>query len=333
MMIDCKLLLNTKEHMFRAHASQAIAGFLALEKQKRISLKIDFNSRVHIQPSNTFCCIINNKKVFYDIEDGIENLTPDFLDYVHCHKCFLFKRAYDERLYKNDPLILPYGLNYFKMTNSFLERVAFHFVKRGVLSPRLNRLTLSKIKEWSMIDNKCKYNNGILFCTRLWSQKDTHTPVDRLNETRIQTVISLRKSFPKNTIAGIVDSPLSRKMCKSLILSHRITNRNRFLDLIRKSCVCVTTTGLYRSIGWRFGEFVASGKSIVSEPLFFSVPGDFHEGKNYLTFSSATELAERCDYLLSNYDIRREMELNNINYYFHNLRPDALVWNSIKQVC
>ena len=182
------------------------------------------------------------------------------------------------------------------------------------------------------MNKSCSATNRILFCTRLWSQANTHFRVNELNERRIQYVLSLRKSFRRDIIAGVLDSPLSRKICKDLILPSRFTNRNNFLDLITKSYVCVATAGLYRSTGWRFGEFVASGKAIVSEPLSFSVPGVFSEGSNYLSFLSPNELAEKCDYLLSHPDKREEIEQNNVNYYFHNLRPDVLIWNTIKQV-
>ena len=76
---------------------------------------------------------------------------------------------------------------------------------------------------------------------------------------------------------------------------------------------------------------MASGKAIVSEPLFFAVPGDFREGHNYLSFSSSVELIEKCNYLLNHQEKSREMEQNNINYYFNYLKPDVLVWNTIKQ--
>ena len=183
-----------------------------------------------------------------------------------------------------------------------------------------------------MSDTICRNEYDIIFCTRLWSQKNTHFPVDELNETRIQSVISLRQSFHGNIMVGVTDSPLSRKMCKDLILPSKITYRKHYLGLMRKSCVCVATNGLHRSIGWRFGEYVASGKAIVSEPLCFSVPGDFHEKQNYLSFTSSKELIEQCDYLLSNPEKRREMEQSNINYYNCNLRPDVLIWNTLKQV-
>lgn len=332
-MIDCKLLFNTKEYTVRPHAYQAIAGFIALKKQKIISLTIDYKSKTHIHlPANTFRCKINNKEVFYDVEDGAENLSPDFIDYLHQNKAIVFKRAYDEKIFKDDILIRPYGLNYNKSIKSIYEQISFPFVNRGILSPRLIQSSLSKIKDWSMLDNTCGHEYNILFCTRLWSQKNTHFPVDELNETRIQSIISLRRAFHRNIMAGVSDSPLSRKMCKDLILPSKVTDRKNYLGLIGKSCVCVTTTGLHRSIGWRFGEYVASGKAIISEPLFFSVPGDFHEKQNYLSFTSTKELTEQCDCLLSDPEKRRKMEQSNINYYIHNLRPDVLIWNTIKQV-
>ena len=331
-MIECKLLFNTNSYKFRPHACQALSGFLELEKQKVIFLRIDFKKDIRIPFVNAFCCEINKRKVIYDIEDGNDNLLPSAIDFIHREKILLFKRAYDEQAFGNDELIRPYGLNYMKSFNGFIEKAAFHLAERGFFPPISFPFQLSKIQDWSFINNCSNHTNRIMFCTRLWDQNQTKSRVDKLNETRIQVVSTLRKAFPGNVIAGVIDSPISRKLCRDLILPPKITKRNHYLELIGKSSVCVTTTGLHHSIGWKFGEYVASGKAIVSEPLHFSVPGPFCEGKNYLTFLSKDELIEKCDDLLSHPEKRQEIEYNNINYFIHYLRPDMLIWNTIRQV-
>ena len=303
-----------------------------MKKQKVISLDIDYDSDIFVPLTNSFGCEINNRLCFYDIEDGTDNLLPEHWEYIHQKSIILFKRAFDEQEYKNDALIRPYGLNYFKVINNPVEFFAIYLIRQGFLSPRYFQFFLSNIKDWSPADTICKQTNKILFCTRLWEQMDTHFPVDEINETRIRIASFLRKKYRGSVIAGISDSPLSRKLCKDLILPSDFTFRRNFHKLIRKSSVCITTMGLYRSIGWKFGEFVASGKAIVSEPLAFSVPGEFCDGKNYLSFSSLEQLEERCDFLLRHEKERSSMEKNNIDYYFHYLRPDVLVWNTIKYV-
>ena len=331
-MNECNLFFNTKKYPLRAHAYQAISGFIALKKQKIISLNIDFDRDVDIPLANAFYSEINGRKVIYDIEDGTNNFLPDTIDYIHKENILLFKRAYDEQLFKYDKMIRPYGLNYINFSNNFIALGTDYLARRKFLPPGAVQFTLSKLQDWSFIDANVRHTNRIFFCTRLWDQNETHSPVDVLNDERIQVILSLRKAFPNNIIAGVQDSPLSRKLCKDLILPSQITRRNNYLDLLSKSSVCIATTGLHRSTGWKFGEYVASGKAIVTEPLSFLIPGDFYDGKNYLSFTSANDLIDKCDYLLSNPEKRREMEKNNIDYYIHNLRPDVLIWNTLKQV-
>ena len=111
-----------------------------------------------------------------------------------------------------------------------------------------------------------------------------------------------------------------------------MTQRYNFINLINRSLICITSTGLHRSIGWRFGEFVAAGKAILSEPLHFAIPGNFQEGKNYLSFNSIDEVVDKCDDLLCNPDKIHAMEYENFYYYFHYLKPDILILNTLKQI-
>ena len=327
---ECTLSFKNR---IRAHAYQAIAGFISLEKMGIISLKIEYNNDIHLPMENVFRCRVNDINVYYDVEDGTENLLPDFEDYLHKENSILFKRAYEEKLYKNDILIRPYGFNYIKRTNTLLDRPTSFLAKRGLLPlpTRIFRHLFSNIDEWSFAGRTRCYPIKILFCSRLWSPQDTHSPVEEINENRIRTIISLRQAFQNKIVAGVADSSISRKICKDLILPTYITNRKKYLELIKSSAICIATTGLHRSIGWKFGEYVASGKVIVSEPLLFKVPGDFRERHNYLSFSSSEELIEKCNYLLSHPEISRKIEQNNTNYYFNYLRPDVLIWNTIKQ--
>lgn len=331
-MIQCKLLFNKNTSRIRLHEYQPVFGFCSLKKQGVLSLEIDYNSNAYIPLANAFCCEINGRRVYYDVEDGTDNLSQSFIDYIHQNNIILFKRAYDEDFYKNDALIRPYGFNYGVLINSPFDRLIFPLFRKELFSTWIFNILLSMRNKWSMIDNLCNHTNGILCYTRLWDQKNTHSPVEGLNETRITVIRELRRVFHGNVIAGVADSPLSRKMCKDLILSHKITNRHNYLQLVKKTSVCITTTGLHDSTGWRFGEFVACGKAIVSEPLFFAVPGLFCEGKNYLPFSTTEQLIDNCDFLLSHPEERKKIEHNNINYYFHYLRPDVLIWNTIRQV-
>ena len=109
--IRCTLLFDSKR-TFIPHFYQAISGFKILENKNIISLDIKFVNN-EIPFDNIFCCIINGKKVFYDLSDGTQNCEFfEYQNFLREQNSILFKRAYDESLYKKEPLIFPYGLNY-----------------------------------------------------------------------------------------------------------------------------------------------------------------------------------------------------------------------------
>jgi hypothetical protein len=52
-------------------------------------------------------------------------------------------------------------------------------------------------------------------------------------------------------------------------------------------------------------------------------------GRNYLEFGTSEELIASATLLFENDELRREMMLNNRQYYKEYVRPDALVRNSL----
>jgi hypothetical protein len=89
---------------------------------------------------------------------------------------------------------------------------------------------------------------------------------------------------------------------------------------------------LFNSIGWKLAEYVAFSKAIVSEPLYFEVPGDFKKDKNYLEFTNAGQCVEQTLLLLNDQQKRAEIMENNNRYYNEYLSPDKLIWRTLEIV-
>lgn len=71
-------------------------------------------------------------------------------------------------------------------------------------------------------------------------------------------------------------------------------------------------------------------RAIVSEPLNFQVPGDFEDGKNYLSFNNADDCVTKTLELVKNPAKRLEMMEANQHYYQNHLRPDMIVYRTLK---
>jgi hypothetical protein len=86
------------------------------------------------------------------------------------------------------------------------------------------------------------------------------------------------------------------------------------------------------STGWKFAEYVACAKAIVSEPLGDRLPGDFAAGRNYLPFTTPDECATRVEALLSQPRSRFAMMRDNLSYYAAYGKPEMIVLNSLNAV-
>jgi hypothetical protein len=140
----------------------------------------------------------------------------------------------------------------------------------------------------------------------------------------------LQKEFGGRFFGGLAREEYAVEHYKDCLLpDNNISGKRKYLEILKKFPICVTTAGLNDSNGWKLGEYVAFSKAIVTEPLFFQVPGDFAKEKNYLEFTSPDELIEASTRLFEDKTLRFEMMTNNYKYYQSYLRPDSLVLNTL----
>ena len=90
-----------------------------------------------------------------------------------------------------------------------------------------------------------------------------------------------------------------------------ICEKQNYMRIMKKSDICIATTGLHESIGWKMGEYVAAARGIVSEKLNYRVPGNFKEEKNYLVFSNIDECIDAVDRLYTSPSTLYQMKKNN----------------------
>ncbi|MBC6401626.1 MAG: hypothetical protein GDA37_11570 [Ekhidna sp.] len=178
----------------------------------------------------------------------------------------------------------------------------------------------------------------ILFLTRLHNPDDVsleHSKIERenINRNRIDCIKACKKEFPNNFIGGLESDNFSKRYQKDLVLPTSLTKKEVFLNAVKESNICITTTGLYNSIGWKFGEYVAASRAIISESLKYELPGNFENYKNYLEFNGKDELIQNIRELLRNRDrLSERMMQENFHYYNNYLRPDVLVLNTLLRV-
>lgn len=311
------------------HSMQIITGYKIMENKGYLELNLIENKKLH--PAIIKSNINNNNNnniVIYDLRDYSaidEKLLKNSIVY--------YKRSFDGKIHNYiSEKIKPLGFNYMVGYNYSLKDKTKNLIRR-LLGKEHNFYNYYEFEELPKLNDEVK----ILFLTRFWDTNfegiddKQKKEFESINNFRKECIIKAREEFGNRILAGVNDSLFSRKYCKELIVDNSITNKGNFINLIKEYPICVSTMGLHKSNGWRIAEYIAASRAIVSEKLYYEVPGNFEVNKNYLQFSTADELVEKLNFLIKNTDkIANIMNENNI-YYNKYLRPDKLVFNTIKQ--
>jgi hypothetical protein len=151
----------------------------------------------------------------------------------------------------------------------------------------------------------------------------------QINETRASCLRLLKQALGPRFFGGFDRNPYTLERYPDLVVPRAVTAQGSYIETMRSYPICVATTGLHDSIGWKLAEYVAFGKAIVSEKLNYEVPGEFAPERNYLEFSSAEECVVAAERLLEDAGLRKAMMTSNTRYYEAYVRPDALVLNAL----
>ena len=349
-LVKCRLVYNQS-----AHLDQLYAGFVRLEDAGVIELLVDpqrsrpQNSRVPILHAT-----INDRyKVIYDTLDGL-NWIPGTIEenivffQTTFHADYYFKRSFTRQLAGVAPLgckVFPLGLNYHLRPERSLVRPPTEdylreIVRRNAFASRILRANNDNMgmpsKDYEQYPIPSQ-NGKILFLTRVWDPDDfdgdlIKADIERLNKVRISVIKTCRKEFGETFCGGLTDDDFTRSHAKSLIAPFSSTNKKSYLELVKSHAVCIATTGLHGSIGWKFAEYVAASRAILSEPLVYEVPGSFRKGQNYLEFTDDDELVAGIRCLLGNRSILMEMMKENYHYYNNYVKADNLILKTLLTV-
>jgi hypothetical protein len=325
---------------------QLITGFVLLDRAGIVDLHLDVHADVpadHPSPSIVHAWIADRIPVAYDVEDGYvidweaRNRSLETVD-------LCFKRSFNADLHASSPFAArfrPLGLVY-------------HVTERPGLTPRwrtpesyvrsLAKRVLGRdvSDHWRRFEDVPHQNEkpSVLFAARLWDPRGENgeymaDPVlarvdrDPLNDLRVQLVRRLRSEFGPAFRGGLLATPYAREKYPDCVAGRSVTSRRAFLDLVRQSDICVATRGLFGSNGYKLGEYVAASRAVVSESLFYTVPGDFEAGRNYLPFDDAEQCVEQVAALLADRSRIHGLQVANYGYYHRYVRPDRMVLNTL----
>ena len=347
--IKCKLIVYSNSVFLQ----QIYTGFFILFKNGLIDIYQEIQDDKELKGKNyqnihAHLRIILNDSInlHYDTHDdwGVEKEFLKDADYY-------FKRSYSqnhlESLGSQQKKIFPLGLNYCVYPNSFDK---FLLQRNVILSDGVKKLS-GIVRPLNILDRflfmprlhimqslpDYKANPKIIFMVKPF---DPHSKPDRprekieeriqINTVRASCIKLLRKEFGNNFYGGFYHTDYSKNNYKEYLMpDSKSSLKKNYIKLLKSFNICVANTGLHGSIGWKFAEYVAFSKAIITEKLNYEIPGDLENGKNYLEFTSPEDCVNKASQLFSDKELRSYIMTNNAKYYQSYLRPDSLVLNTI----
>lgn len=328
------------------HTHPIIAGFLYLADNDIIDLKINtcFDKHSSYPHYHMVEAIINEKRIAFDMLDGYNwdlNAVRDYLQHCELYvkrsfsstKNFVFSETERSK-------IVPLGCSFHVAHPGFVdifphstkETIKKHFGPLLGYHPDIyytpNRFeTIPQYKEGKL---------DIIFYTRLWDSADCPNhkadELEYINSMRIEIIRNLYKRYPDHVYAGLSQNKLAEQLAPDLILPKSKTSRANYLKRMKKADICIGSMGLFQSVGWKTGEYIAAAKAIVNETLHYDMIGDFLPGQNYLEFNSLESCLECVETLIGNPQYVYDMKMKNRDYYLNYLRPDMQVLRAIEHI-
>jgi hypothetical protein len=150
-----------------------------------------------------------------------------------------------------------------------------------------------------------------------------------VNETRARCLRLLKDALGPRFTGGFSHSRFTAGQYPDLVAPAGSTSQPKYLRTLQSFPICVASTGLHGSTGWKLAEYVAFSKAILSERLVYETPGTFAPGRNYIEFTSPEECLNGAVRLIEDVGLRQQLMHSNAAYYRDYLRPDALVRNAL----
>lgn len=334
-MINCRLICHSNS----IHLAQIYTGFALLHSAREIGLSQECRNQNFLEPLKPqhlrdarhahLLVIVNDSiKLYYDCHDSHE-IDESAVNEVDCY----FKRSYAQSTIEPSlkEKVHPLGLNYpvfpAECDNFERERLST-FATQSSPQPVFR----PTVKNMQAVPNNVRQSRA-LFITRAWDPADnadrsSEKMMERvqLNETRARCIELLRQQFGDRFLGGFIHTDYAQKNYQSaLLLDERLAAKENYVKLLSRYPVCIATTGLHGSTGWKMGEYVAFSRAIVSEKLNYQVPGDFLPSENYLEFDDPKRCADEVHRLLSDAALRQRLMKTNHQYYLSYLRPDSMI--------
>ena len=333
---------------FNSHVRQVLVGFVRLAAQGAIDVRFEAGAyrRYGVRPRHflddaRLCAVaeVDGRRLVFDMHD-----TSDVFDPLLAIADVYFKRSYSRATHGHDPKIRPYGLNYGVETDRPWPTGAWlalnfepgrHRAREAWRAMKLPPFSHYEVDDL-LGEPKASKDPRAIFLTRLWDPDDrADRPEDRredrrqISQMRVACVEALRRRFGDRVTGGLQPNSYAQRHWPSLVADPVLCRRDRFLAQLDRHDVCIATDGLYGSVGWKFAEYVAKGRAIVTEPLRYELIGPIAPPTNYLEFEDPGKCVENVEALFDDEALRTSMMRANSEYFQEYGLPEKLISHAL----
>lgn len=334
------------------HLYQVIAGFEKLASAGRITLayKTQPPRAADRLPYNVLSAVCDAKHLFFDMNDGYDNLPENREDCMSFYNALLERcdLLYKRSFHTQTNACFRYPEKVRKTPPNCLVTVKGSRAHRPVpCDPGLEKLKkmVRLLPVSSYYNGHCyedtledlprvRSSPGVVFLARLWDpagefpgQLNAEKAEERfqINASRAACIRACRREFGERFFGGVSASAFAQKEYPDLVVTDKkVTRKDRYVAAMKEFDIAIATAGLHKSTGWKFAEYLSTSKAIVTEPLFYESAGTLTDGINYLSFLDERDCCEKI-YRLFDESARYAMMCANREYYTSTMRCDKFV--------
>ena len=164
-------------------------------------------------------------------------------------------------------------------------------------------------------------DNYVFFVSTLWRHQNCIEHTNPLRALFMRTCKKLGIDFEGGFYISQSGNSSATDGYKDLLLAQRVELKD-YIVKTRQSMFVYNVPSCLNCHGWKLGEFLAMGKSIISAPLYNELPGD---GKQImLSVDSEEELEDAIVLLTKDTEKRKIFEANALTYYKKYVSPEAV---------
>lgn len=339
-----------------AHLQQVYAGFATLSRNGAFTLEQKFEridddrsqsaGRLDTSRAGHLIVEVDGMRIGYDVHDAGE-VPEDVLASVD----LLFKRSWEQAFIEGCSApgkVLPLGANLWVHANPpdwhALRRAGMYrggdTLKRVIRALGIDRYFGSAVfaPRWGDVTAKPPIDLAprVLFLGEAWDPDEAptaHTASERkfINTSRAACMRALRERFGDKATCRFRTTQFAQREFPDLTGSDgKLTRKRNDLKLVREHAICIATSGLHRSIGWNFAEYLTMSRAIVSEKLHMRLPGSIAADSHYLEFDDTESCVAAVAKLFQENGQRQALMKATATYAMHHVRPDALVAETLR---